>query len=107
MAGYLRDRHLVQHRTVSAIAAEAGVSQHAVESALRRHGLERVAHAGKRHAARQRAAQVAAGLGYATIADYVAQRRASGWTWQAIAAESGQSQTWLRRHAAPQISHMG
>jgi hypothetical protein len=100
VGGYLRERHLVQRRTVSAIAAEAGVSQHAVESALRRHGLERVAHAEKRHAARQRAAAVAAGLRYATVADYVAQRRADGWTWTALAAESGQPETWLRRRAA-------
>ena len=90
----------MQHRTVSAIAAEIGVSQYAAESALRRHGLERVTHAEKRHAARQRAAQVAAGLGYATVAEYVAQRRADGWTWAAIVAESGQPQTWLRRGAA-------
>jgi hypothetical protein len=48
----------------------------------------------------QRAPEVAAGLGFASIAEYVARRRAAGWTWQAIAAESGQPQTWLRRHAA-------
>jgi lambda repressor-like predicted transcriptional regulator len=100
VASYLRERHLEQHRTVNAIAAEVGVSHHAVESALRRHGLARVVHAGKRHQAQQRARAVAAGLGFDSIADYVARRRASGWTWQAISAESGQPQTWLRRHAA-------
>jgi hypothetical protein len=99
-AGYLRDRHLVRHWTVNAIAAEMGVSHHAVESALRRHGLARVPHAAKRHAARQRAAEVAARLGHASIADYVTQRRADGWTWQAMAAESGQPQAWLRRRLA-------
>jgi hypothetical protein len=98
--GYLRERHLVQHRTVNAMATEIGVSLHAVESALRRHGLPRIAHAGKRHAAEQRAAEAAANLGYASIAEYVSQRRAGGWTWNAISAESGQPQTWLRRHAA-------
>jgi AraC-like DNA-binding protein len=107
VAGYLRERHLVQHRTVSAMAMELGVSQHAVGSALRRHGLERVAHAAKRHQARLRAARVAAELGYPTVAAYVAQRRAAGWTWTAIAAESGQPQTWLRRQAAEQAAPPG
>jgi len=59
-----------------------------------------VAHAAKRHAADQRAAAVAASLGFASVGDYVSQRRAAGLTWRAIAAESGQPQTWLRRQAA-------
>jgi AraC-like DNA-binding protein len=96
---YLRDRHLGRHRTVNQIAAEIGLSYHAVESALRRHGLAKVAHTGKRHAAGARAAEVANRLGFATVADYVAQRRAEGWTWSALAAESGQPQSWLRRHS--------
>ena len=100
VATYLRERHLAQHRTVNAIATEVGVSHHAVEAALCRHGLDRIAHAGKRHAAGQRAAEVAARLGHASIADYVRRRRADGWTWTAISAESGQPQTWLRRHSA-------
>jgi hypothetical protein len=90
----------VQHRTVNAIAAEVGLSHHAVASALRRHRLARTAHAAKRHAAGERAAEVAAGLGFAGIADYLGRRRAAGWTWQAIAAESGQPSSWLRRQAA-------
>jgi hypothetical protein len=69
-------------------------------SALRRHDLTRITHAAKRHAASERAATVAAGLGFASIAEYVTARRAARWTWQAISAESGQPQTWLRRHAA-------
>ena len=97
---YLRDRHIAQHRTVSAIAAEAGLSHHAVAAALRRHGLERVPHAAKRHAASQRAAAVAADLGFDTVADYLNSRRALGRTWRALAAESGQPQSWLRRQAA-------
>jgi hypothetical protein len=96
---YLHARHVVQHRTVNVIADEAGLSHHAVESALRRHGLARTAHAAKRHAASQRAGQVAARLGHRSIADYVSQRRAAGWTWRAISAESGQPESWLRRHA--------
>jgi hypothetical protein len=99
VAGYLAKRHAGQHRTVAAIAAETGFSRHAVESALRRHGLDRVSHAAQRHAARQRATEVAAGLGYPGIAGYIAERRERGWTWTAIAAESGQPPTWLRRHA--------
>jgi hypothetical protein len=100
VACYLRERHLVQHWAANAIAAEIGVSHHAVESALRRHGLSRITHAAKRHAAQQRAAEVAAHLGYAGIAEYIGQRRTDGWTWNAISAESGQPQTWLRRRAA-------
>jgi AraC-like DNA-binding protein len=100
VATYLRERHLEQHQTVNAIAAETGLSQNAVRSALRRHGLASVAHAAKRHAARQREAEVAACLGYATIVGYISNRRSRGWTWKAISAESGQPETWLRRHAA-------
>jgi AraC-like DNA-binding protein len=97
---YLRERHLVRHRTVSAIAAEVGLSHHAVRSALGRHGLARMAHAAKRHASSERAADVAADLGFDSIADYLGGRRAAGWTWQAIAAESRQPPSWLRRQAA-------
>jgi len=95
---YLHQRHIVQHRTVNAIAAETGLAHHAVKSALRRHGLTRIPHAAKRHAAGQRAAQVAADLGFDSMAGYVSDRRAAGWTWRAISAESGQPQSWLRRH---------
>jgi lambda repressor-like predicted transcriptional regulator len=98
--GYLHDRHIARHQTVAAIAAEAGLSPQAVAAALRRHGLDRTPHAAKRHASRQRAAAVAAGLGFDTIADYLARRRAAGWTWRAIAAEAGQPPSWVRRQAA-------
>jgi AraC-like DNA-binding protein len=100
VATYLRERHITRHWTVTAIAAEAGLSHHAVASALRRHGLGQTAHAAKRHASRQRAAEVAAGLGFDGISGYLADRRAAGWTWQAIAAESGQPPSWIRRQAA-------
>lgn len=96
---YLHERHIVQHRTINSIAAEVGLTHHAVESALRRHGLARVAHAAKRHEADLRAAQVAAHLGFDAIADYISRRRTADWTWGAISAESGQPQSWLRRHA--------
>jgi len=104
VAAYLQDRHGAAHWTVNAIAAEVGVSYHAVETALRRHGLARIAHAAKRHAAQQRAASVAASAGFPSVAAYVADRRAAGWTWRALAAESGQPATWLRRHAARECS---
>ena len=97
---YLQERHVRQHHTVSAMAAEIGVTHHAIESALRRHGLDRVAHVAARHAAGERAAQVAARLGYDRISLYLRERRASGWTWRAMAAESGQPESWLRRQAA-------
>ncbi|HTT50242.1 MAG TPA: hypothetical protein VMH35_02410 [Streptosporangiaceae bacterium] len=97
---YLRDRHVRQHRTANAIAAEAGLSHHAVRAALRRHGLGWEAHTASRHGARQRAAQVAASLGFGSMAGYVAERRAAGWTWRAMSAESGQPESWLRRQAA-------
>ena len=100
VAAYLRDRHHGRHWTVNAIAAETGVSQHAVAAALRRHEVTPVPHAAKRHAAAQREAVVAAQLGCDSIAAYVAQRRSAGWTWRAISAEAGQPQTWLRRRAA-------
>jgi DNA-binding phage protein len=100
VSSYLRDRHLVRHQTVSAIGGEIGMSNHAVAAALTRHGLTRTAHAGKRNAARERVAQVAAALGVDSVPRYVAERRAAGWTWQAIATECGQPSSWLRRQDA-------
>ena len=99
MPSYLRDRHVRQHWTANAIAAEIGLSHHAVRAALHRHGLDWEAHTAKRHGARERAAEVAADLGFDTMATYVGQRRAAGWTWQAMSAESGQPESWLRRQA--------
>ena len=99
VASYLYERHIVQHWTVNAIAAEVGLTHHAVENSLRRHGLTRMAHAAKRHEAGQRAAQVAARLGFASMAGYIADRRAAGWTWHAMAGECAQPPSWLRRQA--------
>jgi hypothetical protein len=98
VAGYLQDR-LAGHRTVNQIAAEIGMSHHAVQSALRRHGLHAMPHAAKRHAAHCREETVAAAMGCASVGEYIASRRSAGWTWSAIAVESGQPQSWLRRHA--------
>ena len=97
VASYLTERHLVQYWTVNAIAAEVGMSHHAVGLALRRHGLAPTAHAAKRHAASERAARVAARHGFDSIVAYIADRRAAGWTWRAMAEESGQPPSWLRR----------
>ncbi len=99
VAEYLRSRHGEAHVTVNQIAAEVGMSHHAVKSALRRHGLAAQPHAALRHAAETREASAAAAFGCATIADYVSKRRTAGWTWAAIAAESGQPESWLRRRA--------
>jgi AraC-like DNA-binding protein len=99
VADYLRGRHGEGHLTVNQIAAEAGMSRHAVLSALRRHELDAQPHAAARHAARTREAAAAAAVGYATMADYVSRRRTDGWTWAAMAAESGQPESWLRRRA--------
>ena len=96
---YLHERHIVRHWTVNAIAAEIGLTRYTVQAALRRHGVTRVAHAAKRHAARQRAAQVAGRFGFDSMAGYVADRRAAGWTWAAMAAECAQPSSWLRRQA--------
>ncbi|RSM75971.1 hypothetical protein DMH04_37335 [Kibdelosporangium aridum] len=99
VADYLTDRHIVRHETVWAIAAETGFSRKTVESALARHGLARRPHVRKRNALRQRADAIADRFGFADIAAYLAHRRAAGWSWQAIAAEADQPQTWIRRRA--------
>lgn len=99
VASYLRQRHLAEHMTINAIAREVGLSNHTVRSALSRHHLQVAPHAAKRHAARSRAAEVAAELGVSSVIEFIEQRRAEGWTWQQLAAASGQPQTWLRRQA--------
>jgi AraC-like DNA-binding protein len=101
--GYLHERHTVQHWTVNAVAAEIGFTHHTVKAALHRHGVTGVAHAAKRHVASQRASQVAGRLGFGTVAEYVADRRAAGWTWAAMAAECAQPSSWLRRQARPGV----
>jgi hypothetical protein len=100
VASYLRQRHHVEHKSVNAIAREVGLSFPTVKAALQRHGLNVSSHASKRYAAERRGQEVAASLGVASIQDFVERRRAAGWTWREMAAESGQPQTWLRRHAA-------
>jgi hypothetical protein len=100
VAGYLRQRHLAEHASVNAIAREVGFSFQAVKSALQRHEVTVSAHVSRRFNAQRRADQVAALLGVESIEVFVSQARQLGWTWRQIAAESGQPETWLRRHSA-------
>ena len=100
VAGYLTQRHLVEHMSINAIAAEVGLSFHTVKSALSRHGLAVTVHAAKRYAADRRAADVAASLRVSSITEFIDRGRARGWTWRQMATASGQPETWLRRQPA-------
>ncbi|MET7423948.1 hypothetical protein [Dactylosporangium sp. NPDC005555] len=97
---YLHSAHVEQHRSVASIAAEAGVTRSAVLTALRRHGIDAVPHAAKRHHAAARGDTVARALGYDTLRAYIADRRAAGAPWTAMAVEAGLPATTLRRHFA-------
>jgi lambda repressor-like predicted transcriptional regulator len=99
VAGYLTDRHVRRHHTVRAIALEVGMSSSAVETALGRHGLARVPHAASRQRCRDRATAIATRFGFPDLDTYLADRRAAGLSWRAIAAECGQPPTWVRRRA--------
>ena len=99
VASYLHQQHAVEHRTVHQIAKEIGINRHAVRSALERHGVPVQVHAAKRTEAQRRTQAVATAVGCASVAEYVQLRRLAGWTWAAMAAETGQPQTWLRRHS--------
>ena len=60
--------------------------------------MARTPHARKRAASASRAAEVAARLGFESIAAYVEDRHRPGLSLRAMAAESDQPPTWLRRH---------
>jgi hypothetical protein len=90
IAGYLTDRHVTRRQTVQTIAAEVGMTRGAVETALDRHGVTRVAHTASRGRCQDRAAEVAARFGHADIDSYLADRRANGLSWRSIAVECGQ-----------------
>jgi lambda repressor-like predicted transcriptional regulator len=96
---YLVERHVVDRWTVHSIAKEIGLSPGAVQSALDRHGVARVPHAASRSRCAERASAVAARFGHSDIRDYLDARRAAGLSWRSIAAECGESATWLRRRA--------
>jgi hypothetical protein len=99
VAAYLTDRHITRRRTVQSIAAEVGMTRGAVQTALARHGVDRVPHAASRGQCQDRAADVAARFGHPDIDAYLADRRADGLSWRAIAAECGQPPSWVRRRA--------
>jgi hypothetical protein len=99
VSSYLRDRHVLRHQSIRAIAAELGISHGAVETALARHEITKEAHASARRRCAERAAEVAARFGFRDIDDYLDDRRAAGLTWRQIAAECGQPPTWVRRRA--------
>lgn len=99
VAAYLTDRHVVRRRTVRWIAGETGLTRTAVEAALARHGIERVPHTASRARRDERATAVAARFGHRDIGTYITDRRAAGMSWQSIADECGQPQTWVRRRA--------
>jgi hypothetical protein len=94
---YLRVRHLAQQRTVAAIALEAGLSRVSVRDALLRHGIAPVPHATKRHSATRRDRAAAQRLGFTGLAEYIEVRRAAGFSWSSMAAETGIPETSLRR----------
>ena len=96
---FLSDRHRTRRHTIATIAVETGLSRSAVESALRRHGIERLSHATSRAGRDTRADGVAARFGFADLASYFTDRRAGGMSWRAIATECGQPATWVRRRA--------
>lgn len=96
---YLEDRHVRRNWTVKAIGVEIGMSRYAVESALRRHGIDKRRFASARARTQHRARAVAARFGFPDLAAYLAARRAAGSSWQRIARECGEPETWLRRRA--------
>ncbi|GAA2593800.1 hypothetical protein GCM10010399_25480 [Dactylosporangium fulvum] len=98
VAAYLHHAHLREHRTVAALAAQAGVSRSTVLAAMRRHGITPMPHASSRHRADERGLAVAGPFGFGSLAAYVAHRRGQGMTWRALVAESGLAESTLRRH---------
>lgn len=98
IGAYLATRHLLQHRTVAAIAAEAGVSRSTILTTLAHHDIPVTAHMAKRHQAADRDRNVARALGFPSLVAYVTARRAGGATWKALVHESGLPETTLRRH---------
>ena len=99
VVSYLRQRHVIDHASVNAIAREVGVSFHAARAALQRHEVTVSPHVTKRRRAELRRQEAAAAIGAPSIEEYVQRRREQGWTWREIATEAGQPETWLRRQA--------
>lgn len=99
VAGYLHDRHVTRRWTVRAIAREMRMSTATVTTALASHGVPVVAHATTRGRYQDQGAAIAARFGFADLGCYLADRRAAGLSWRAIAAECGRPETWVRRRA--------
>ena len=75
------------------------MSRPAVESAMRRHGIDRHLHTTSRSRTARRADAIAHRFGYNTIDDYLSARRNEGLSWKRIARECGEAETWVRRRA--------
>lgn len=103
VGAFLRRRHLVEHRSVRAIAEEVGMSRYAVTSAMERHGVTLTPHVTVRTAALEHAGRVADTHGFADLDAYLRDRREAGWSWRRISDECGRPPTWLRRHAGPTV----
>lgn len=97
---FLIQRHDREQRTVTAIAAELGVSRGRIESAMDRHGVRRRHHVTSRALADDREMAVARRLGVDSLRTYVEGRRAVGAAWRELALECAVPQSWLRRRAA-------
>lgn len=99
VTSYLSDRHIARRMTPVAIGREIGMTPGTVKVALRRHGISYTRHAAADAGRADRSDAVAARFGFPDLAAYLADRRAAGLSWRAIAAESGQPATWVRRRA--------
>jgi hypothetical protein len=98
VAAYLRGEHLERHRTVAALAIEAEVSAWTIATALRRNGIQPIPHTTKRSTAAHRSSTTAQALGFDSLSSYIRHRRTCGFTWKALARESGLPETTIRRH---------
>ncbi|GAA2638313.1 hypothetical protein GCM10010399_84550 [Dactylosporangium fulvum] len=89
---------LRQHRTVAAIAAQAGASRPTVLAAMDRHGITPVPHAVSRRRAAAHGRVVAAPFRFTSLAACVAHRRGQGATRRPLAVENGIPESTMRRH---------
>lgn len=99
VGSFLRLRHLQEHRSVRSIAEEVGMSRHAIQAAMTRHGVTRTPHTTLRRRNRELADAAAAAVGTDDLARWLADRRSAGLSWRRIADECGRPPTWLRRYA--------
>ncbi len=104
VGAYLRTEHAERHRTVAALAVEAGVSRTTVVAALRRYDINQVPHAAKRYQAEQRDSAISRSLGFDSIANYVVERRGRGLPWKSLVEESGLPESTLRRRRGPRAA---